>query len=302
MRRGRMTRTAFRRVYRQGAPCPCKHRGADLFNSWRIDARAAGRVTRQVIMPDPTLTLRGATLYQGWLSPEAQARLVLEDMRDVVAQAPLVRPVTPSGKAMSVRMTAAGRSAGYSDRKGYRYEPRHPDGRRGRRSRRPPGRLAGADRRRAARSRVLPGQFYEPEARMGLHQDSDEADFLAGGVDLARATRRSSGSGARPGRADRVGLAAVRATPGGARRRGAARLSRRGPHPAGSSTLLRSGGRINLTMRVVDLTGPVPASAPRLPGQRGVSPRVELAHQPEHDEARSRHRSDTSTRSCAGNS
>jgi len=62
-------------------------------------------------MPDPTLTLRGAALYRGWLDPQAQARLA-DEVRAVVAAAPLFHPVTPSGKAMSVRMTSAGGWAG----------------------------------------------------------------------------------------------------------------------------------------------------------------------------------------------
>ena len=54
------------------------------------------------------LTLRGVAIYKGWLSPETQAAMV-DELRGVVAQAPLFTPVTPRGKAMSVRMTSAGR-------------------------------------------------------------------------------------------------------------------------------------------------------------------------------------------------
>jgi len=201
-------------------------------------------------MPDPTLTLRGATLYQGWLSPEAQARLVAE-VRDVVAQAPLVRPVTPSGKAMSVRMTAAGRFGWITDRKGYRYEPRHPDGMAW-----PPipetamgvWRALG-DARRYPECCLV--NFYEPEARMGMHRDSDEADYSWPVVSISlgdEALFRIGGT-SRGGRTESVWLRSGDALVLG----GEARLAYHGVDRirAGSSTLLRSPGRINLTMRVV---------------------------------------------------
>ena len=60
--------------------------------------------------------------------PTAQGGLV-EDLRAVAAAAPFFRPVTRWGKEMSVRMTSAGRCGWVSDRRGYRYEARHPVGR-----------------------------------------------------------------------------------------------------------------------------------------------------------------------------
>jgi alkylated DNA repair protein (DNA oxidative demethylase) len=201
-------------------------------------------------MADPTLTLRGATLYQRWLSPEAQAQLV-EEVREVVAQAPLVRPVTPSGKAMSVRMTAAGRFGWITDRKGYRYEPRHPEGMAW-----PPipetamgvWRALG-DARRDPECCLV--NFYEPEARMGMHQDSDEADYSWPVVSISlgdEALFRIGGT-SRGGRTESLWLRSGDALVLG----GEARLAYHGVDRirAGSSTLLRSPGRINLTMRVV---------------------------------------------------
>ena len=56
----------------------------------------------------PTLSIRGVDLWESWLSPVKQ-RHILEDIRAVVTKAPLLEPVTPAGKKMSVRMTSAGR-------------------------------------------------------------------------------------------------------------------------------------------------------------------------------------------------
>jgi alkylated DNA repair protein (DNA oxidative demethylase) len=127
-------------------------------------------------MTDPTLTLRGAALYRDRLDAQAQARLVSE-VRAVVGAAPLFRPVTPSGKAMRVRMTSAGRLGWISDRKGYRYAARHPDGMAW-----PPVPEAALGLWRALVNRDRDPDcclvnFYGPEARMGMHQDRDEADF-----------------------------------------------------------------------------------------------------------------------------
>ena len=201
-------------------------------------------------MPDPTLTLRGAALYRGWLSPDAQARLV-EDVRAVVAQAPLVRPVTPSGRAMSVRMTSAGRLGWVSDRKGYRYEPGHPDGMAW-----PP--LPDTARRvwRALLETTRDPDcclvnFYDPDARMGMHQDRDEADFSwpVVSVSLGDEALFRIGNRARGGRTESVWLRSGDVIVLG----GDARLAHHGVDRirAGSSTLLRLPGRINLTMRVV---------------------------------------------------
>ena len=65
----------------------------------------------------------GFRLYPGFLTREAQVAMV-EALREVVAAAPLVQPVTPGGRVMSVRMTAAGRLGWLTDRRGYRYEGR----------------------------------------------------------------------------------------------------------------------------------------------------------------------------------
>jgi alkylated DNA repair protein (DNA oxidative demethylase) len=190
-------------------------------------------------------------VIHGALDPEAQARL-LDEVREVVRAAPLFTPVTPGGREMSVRMTSAGRLGWVTDARGYRYEPRHPSG-----TDWPPvpplaldlwGRFAGVERD----PDCCLVNFYGAGARMGLHQDRDEGDFRwpvlsvsLGDDALFRigGTRRSDPTASVWLRSGDVAVLA-----------GAARLAFHGIDRVrhGSSTLLRDGGRINLTLRVVD--------------------------------------------------
>ncbi|KPP89143.1 MAG: alkylated DNA repair protein (DNA oxidative demethylase) AlkB [Rhodobacteraceae bacterium HLUCCA08] len=194
--------------------------------------------------------LAGVRVWQGWLDRAAQ-QAMLADLRAVVAAAPLVQPVTPGGRKMSVRMTAAGRLGWITDRRGYRYADRHPSG-----VVWPPipdsvlavWRALGSDRRVPDCCLV---NLYRGAARMGLHQDRDEGDFAWPVVSI------SLGDDA---------LFRVGGTERGARTRslwlrsgdvavlgGAARLAYHGIDRIrpGSSDLLEGGGRINLTLRVV---------------------------------------------------
>ncbi len=200
---------------------------------------------------EPSLRIAGFDIYPGLL-PLADQVAMVEDLRQVVAAAPLVSPVTPGGRQMSVRMTAAGRLGWITDRKGYRYSPTHPRG--------TPW-PAIPDRVLAVWNMVTglarkPDcclvNFYGEGARMGLHQDRDEGDFSfpvvsislgdsalfrMGGIDRNEPTRShwlSSG--------DVVVMG------------GPARLAWHGIDRVrhGSSTLLPQGGRINLTLRVVE--------------------------------------------------
>lgn len=200
--------------------------------------------------PTPALTLRGAALYPGLLSRAAQEALV-EDIRGVVAAAPLFSPVTRLGRPMSVRMTAAGRFGWYSDRRGYRYVPRHPRG-----SDWPeiPDRVLDLWRQVSGCERMPECcliNFYGEGARMGLHQDRDEADFTCPvvSVSLGDDARLRIGGPARGGPTDSVWLRSGDVLVMG----GAARLAHHGIDRTlfGSSALLPAGGRINLTLRVV---------------------------------------------------
>jgi DNA oxidative demethylase len=201
-----------------------------------------------------------ATLANGirhlpdYLDRSAQERLV-EVIRGIVADAPLYIPAMPgTGKQMSVRMTNCGALGWVTDKeRGYRYQDVHPQ------TGRPwpaiPSELmdlwenlSGYDKPPEA----CLVNFYSDDAKMGMHQDKDESDlnapvlsislgntclFRVGGVDRKDPTgsfKLSSG--------DIVVLG------------GEGRLAFHGVdriYP-GTSTLLKNGGRINLTLRRVN--------------------------------------------------
>ncbi len=193
--------------------------------------------------------INGVLVRRGFLGLDAQRQMV-ETLRKVVLVAPLRRHETPGGRKMSVRMSAAGALGWVSDRAGYRYDSVQSDGRRW------PEipeevlkvwtKVAGVDR--------LPDSclvnFYGENARMGMHQDRDEASldwpvvsislgdealFRVGGVKRGGSTRSTW---------LKSGDVAVLS--------GAARLAYHGIDRIrfGSSDLLPDGGRINITLRV----------------------------------------------------
>ncbi|MGB0904818.1 MAG: alpha-ketoglutarate-dependent dioxygenase AlkB family protein, partial [Mangrovicoccus sp.] len=197
------------------------------------------------------LDLNGVTIYPEALGPEAQAQLV-EEVRQLVRVAPLYRPVTPRGQAMSVQMTAAGRFGWVSDRKGYRYEPCHPSG-----SAWPaiPDSILKIWRRHGGTDLRDPEcclvNFYGEGARMGLHQDRDEADFSQPVVSVSLGDEGlfRVGGVERGGKTRSYWLKSGDVAVLG----GAARLAYHGVDRIkfGSSDLLAQGGRLNLTLRVV---------------------------------------------------
>ncbi|WP_432817276.1 alpha-ketoglutarate-dependent dioxygenase AlkB family protein [Sulfitobacter sp. JB4-11] len=196
------------------------------------------------------LTLRGFEIYKGFLKADAQQRMVVA-LRDVVRQAPFFQPDTPYGKPMSVRITAAGLYGWYSDRKGYRYVRAHPSGRPWPAI--PPEVLAvwdgvtGLDRR----PECCLINYYGEGAKMGLHQDRDEADFQwpVVSISLGDDALFRIGNTTRGGKTESVWLQSGDVVVMG----GDARLTYHGVDRvrAGSSSLLEKGGRINLTLRVV---------------------------------------------------
>ncbi len=198
----------------------------------------------------PEINLKGVRVLPGYLEPDVQARM-LSELRDVARLAPFFRPVTRRGP-MSVRMTAAGRFGWVADRRGYRYETRHPE--------------TGRDWPPIPETvlsvwRAVSGSDRDPEcclinlyregAKMGLHQDHDEADMTHPVVSI------SLGDDAlfRVGNVERGGKTASVWLQSGdvAVLGGAARLAHHGIDRVrdGSSTLLDGGGRINVTLRVV---------------------------------------------------
>ncbi|KIN62767.1 2OG-Fe(II) oxygenase [Sulfitobacter noctilucicola] len=197
------------------------------------------------------LTLRGFKIHKELLDPTAQEALV-EALRNVLKAAPLFRPDTPYGKPMSVRMTAAGTYGWFSDKSGYKYIPAHPNGQ-------PwpeiPSQVlsiwdsvTGLERR----PECCLINYYGPDAKMGMHRDHDEADFQwpVVSISLGDAALFRIGNTTRGGKTESIWLQSGDVVVMG----GDARLCYHGVDRirAGSSTLLPKGGRINLTLRVVD--------------------------------------------------
>jgi len=189
----------------------------------------------------------------GYLNPERQSAL-LALLRAAVAEAPLFTPMMPrTGKPFSVRMTNLGPLGWVSDKdRGYRYQPTHP--------------VTGApwptipamllDAWREVGGYDLPPEacllnWYEPGAKMGLHQDRDEQDLDAPVVSLSlgdNATFRIGGTArSDPTRSFRLASGDAMALIGESRLafHGVDRIL------AGTSDLLPRGGRINLTLRRV---------------------------------------------------
>lgn len=191
------------------------------------------------------------------LDRSAQEQL-LEQIRVVVGQAPLFTPVMPrTGKPMSVRMTNCGPLGWVTDKeRGYRYQPTHPaTGKPW-----PPipsallalwDELSGYD----GEPEACLVNFYTSDARMGLHQDRDEAEFEAPvvSVSLGDACLFRIGGTARkdPTLSFRLSSGDV-VVLGGEGRLAFHGVDRIYP---GTSTLLRDGGRINLTLRRVTKGG-----------------------------------------------
>jgi alkylated DNA repair protein (DNA oxidative demethylase) len=123
----------------------------------------------------------GAFLYPGFLDAAARERLA-QEIAGVIAAAPLfVSRMPKSGLPMSVRMTNCGPLGWMSDKdKGYRYEPRHPET--GAPWPAMPQMLldAWADLTACPKPpEACLVNVYDEAAKMGLHQDRDEADFEA---------------------------------------------------------------------------------------------------------------------------
>lgn len=194
--------------------------------------------------------IAGLTLYKGLLDRPAQQALVGQ-VRQVAAAAPLFSPLTAWGKPMSVAMTSAGRFGWYTDRRGYRYVTEHPSG-----TPWPPIPQAALDVWAQVAPDARPPEcclvnHYRENARMGLHQDRDEADFTQPVVSISLgdpATFRVGGV-ERGGRTASFRLESgdvlVMAGPARLRHHGIDRIF------FGRSDLLENGGRLNLTLRVV---------------------------------------------------
>ncbi|MDM9624528.1 alpha-ketoglutarate-dependent dioxygenase AlkB [Rhizobium sp. S152] len=195
----------------------------------------------------------GVSHLPDYLDRPRQEALV-EIIRAIVMEAPLYTPVMPgTGKPMSVRMTNCGSLGWVTDKeRGYRYQSTHPVT--GKPWPEIPSELldiwndvSGYDKPPEA----CLVNFYADDAKMGLHQDKDEQDmsapvvsislgniclFRVGGLERADKTmsfKLSSGDVVILGGQGRLCF------------HGVDRI-----YPA-TSTLLKNGGRINLTLRRV---------------------------------------------------
>lgn len=201
----------------------------------------------KVTLPD------GVQHFPSVLDHAMQLKLI-EDIRAVVAAAPLFTPTMPrTGKEMSVRMTNCGALGWMTDKdRGYRYQATHP--------------TTGAPWPAIPQSLIdlwamyasyphLPEaclvNFYGADAKMGLHQDRDEADFDAPvlSISLGDACRFRVGGLNREDKTVALRLESGDVLIIGGKSRfafhGVDRI-----YP-GSSPLLKNGGRINLTLRRV---------------------------------------------------
>jgi alkylated DNA repair protein (DNA oxidative demethylase) len=203
-----------------------------------------------MVMTEQIIDIRGVRLWPDLLDRAAQERLV-SVLRELASAAPFTSPVTRSGQKMSVRMTSAGQVGWISDRRGYRYAERHPSGVDWPPI--PPEVLAIWDRvadcPRPPESCLV--NWYGEGARMGMHQDRDEADLSCPvvSVSLGDDALLRIGGVDRGGSTRSVWLRSGDVVVMG----GPARLVHHGVDRIrfGSSMLLPQGGRINLTLRVV---------------------------------------------------
>lgn len=195
----------------------------------------------------------GVFLYPGFLDAKAQNKL-MQDLRRAVSEAPLFTPVMPkTGKPFSVQMTNLGPLGWVSDKAGgYRYQSVHP--------------VTGKpwpaifpellDLWRDVAGYSLEPEaclvnFYKANAKMGLHQDRDEEELAAPvvSISLGDTALFRIGTAERGSKTQSFKLASGDVLVFG----GAARLAYHGIdrlYP-GTLTLLKDGGRINLTLRRV---------------------------------------------------
>lgn len=196
----------------------------------------------------------GLRYFPDFIDRGGQEQLVAS-IREIVAEAPLFVPVMPgTGKEMSVRMTNCGPLGWVTDKqRGYRYQPNHPV------TGKPwpaiPAmlldiwnRVAGSDKQPEA----CLVNFYDDNARMGLHQDRDEKDFDAPvvSISLGNACLFRIGGTNRKDPTMSMKLTSGDVFVIG----GAGRLCFHGVdriYPS-TSTLLKNSGRINLTLRRVN--------------------------------------------------
>ena len=192
--------------------------------------------------------MEGFRLWPDAFDAAGQAALVA-DVFERLEQAPLYRPITPGGRPFSVEMSNFGSLGWVSDRAGYRYQATHPAT--GRAWPAIPTVLLNLWRDTVSWAEPPDAclvNLYREGAKMGLHQDRDEADLGAPVLSV------SLGDAAlfRIGPAEGGRTTSLRLNSGDVcALTGPARLARHGIDRvlAGSSRLIPGGGRLNLTLR-----------------------------------------------------
>jgi len=198
---------------------------------------------------------KGIRHLPGFLDRDRQEALV-ETIRAIVSEAPLFVPEMPrTGKPMSVRMTNCGSLGWVTDKqRGYRYQAEHPV------TGKPWPAMPDAlmEIWTTVCSSAKPPEaclvnFYTDDARMGLHQDRDEQDLQTPvlSISLGDTCLFRVGGNERGGRTLSFKLSSGDIVVLG----GEGRLCFHGVdkiYPS-TSTLLKNGGRINLTLRRVTL-------------------------------------------------
>jgi alkylated DNA repair protein (DNA oxidative demethylase) len=203
-------------------------------------------------MPD-VAPLPGFRLLPGFLDA-ARQRELMQQVQAVLEAAPVYHAKMPrTGQPMSVAMSNAGALGWYTDKDGgYRYVAQHPETHQ---PWPPIPEIALEVWRSVAPDAPAPEacliNLYRGPAKMGLHQDRDEADFSAPVVSISlgdEALFRLGGTSRQaPTRSFKLSSGDVLVLGG------AARLAFHGIDRvmAGTSRLVPGGGRINLTLRRV---------------------------------------------------
>jgi len=198
------------------------------------------------------IDFNGLRVFPALLSRLVQQQIV-DEISQLVRVSPLYRPVMPkTGQPFSVRMMCLGELGWVSDKNGYRYQELHP--------------VTGvvwppitkrlndiwdevADYSKYPQSCIV--NYYDGEAKMGLHKDRDEEDFEAPivSISLGDTAIFRIGGLERNGPTRSLKLSSGDVVVLG----GQSRLIYHGIDRvlSGSSTLLKKGGRLNLTLRRV---------------------------------------------------
>ena len=199
----------------------------------------------------PNLVIRGFKIFKEILDLNIQNDII-SDLREIVKVAPLFSPHVPGGNKMSVKMTSAGKYGWFSDSKGYRYVSCQKNGNNWPQI---PNSIMEIWQKFVSLEKnpdCCLINYYSKDAKMGMHQDNDEADFdwPVLSISLGDDALFRIGNVEKGGKTDSLWLNSGDIIVMGDE----ARLKYHGIDRirSGTSNLLKNGGRINLTLRVVD--------------------------------------------------